>query len=394
VRAIAISAALVVVAGMGVLEVVMHPTGRDRVEALTLFVIMATLAVGATYAVPAIASRVRSLGHTFSAVGIIAAALTAVGVGIGAWRMFLSVHDLHLLAVMLAVVAGLSSVFAVGMARSFRSDLTALRRATAQVAAGDLTARTGVDRADELGATASALDAMIGRLAAAEDRRRDDDAARRSLLAAIGHDLRTPLSALQASVEALEDGLATDAPHYLRSMSHDIAHLRALVDDLFLLARIEAGDLNVDHQPIDLAELADETVEAMAPVAIGRNIELRLEAAGRVPVRGGPEALGRVMRNLVDNAIRYAPARSDVVVRVSNGDGALVEVIDQGPGFDGQLLETAFDRFSRGEPSRNRETGGAGLGLAIARGVVQAHGGEIWAHPGPGGRVAFRLPNP
>jgi signal transduction histidine kinase len=392
VRTTAVAAALVVAAGMVVLEVVMDPAGGDRLEPFVLFALMAILTIAATYAVPAVTARTRSLGHTVAAVGLVAAALIALGVTLGAWRMFLSVHDLHLLGVMLAVVAGLSTVFALGITRSLRTDLAALRRTTDRVAAGDLAARSGVHRSDELGATAAALDLMVERLGAAEEQRRHDDEARRALLAAIGHDLRTPLSALQAAVEALQDGLAADAPRYLRSMSHDIAHLRAVVDDLFLLARIEAGDLTVDRQAVDLAELADETLEAMTPVATGRHVELRLEAAGRVPVQGGPEALGRVMRNLVDNAIRYAPARSDVVVRVSNGDGATVEVIDQGPGFAPGLVATAFERFTRGEPSRSRDTGGAGLGLAIAKGVIEAHGGEIVAHPGPGGRVTIRLP--
>jgi signal transduction histidine kinase len=392
VRATVATALVVVAAGMAALEVVMHPTGRDRVDALVLFAVMAILTVAATVAVPVVTARTRSLGHTVSAVGLVAAGLIALGVTAGAWQMFLSVHDLHLLGVMLGVVAGLSVVFAVGITRSLRRDLAALRRTTDQVAAGDLTARSGVRRADELGATAEALDAMIDRLASAEERRRQDDDARRALLAAIGHDLRTPLSALQAAVEALQDGVATDAHRYLRSMGHDIAHLRAVVDDLFLLARIEAGDIAVDRHVVDLAELADETLEAMTPVATGRHVELHLEANGRVPVRGGPEALGRVMRNLVDNAIRYAPARSHVVVRVANGDAATVEVIDQGPGFDRAVLAGAFERFTRGEPSRNRDTGGAGLGLAIAKGVIEAHGGQIWAHPGPGGRVTFRLP--
>jgi signal transduction histidine kinase len=98
------------------------------------------------------------------------------------------------------------------------------------------------------------------------------------------------------------------------------------------------------------------------------------------------------MRNLVDNAIRHAPASSHVVVRVLNGDGATVEVIDDGPGFESDLLPAAFDTFVRSDPSRNRDTGGAGLGLAIAKGVIEAHGGSIWAAPGPGGRVGFRLP--
>jgi signal transduction histidine kinase len=390
----AAATAAVVLAGMAVLEVVMHPTGSDRIEPLVLFSVMAILTLAAMRAVPVIATRTRSLGHVVSAVGLIAAGLLSIAVAVGAWRMFLSVHDLHLLGVMLGVATGLSVVFAVGITRSLRDDLAALRHTTDQVASGNLAVRSGVTRADELGATAAGLDAMIERLAAAEAKRRRDDQSRRTLLAAIGHDLRTPLSALQAAVEALQDGMATDSPRYLRSMSHDIAHLRALVDDLFLLARIEAGELTVEPEPVDLAELADETIEAMAPVAARRHIELRLEATERVPVHGGPEALSRVMRNLVDNSIRHAPARSHIVVRVLNGDGATVEVLDDGPGFDPTLLPTAFDSFSRAEPSRNRETGGAGLGLAVAKGVVEAHGGQIWAHPGPGGRVTFRLPTP
>jgi signal transduction histidine kinase len=386
------AAALTVAAGMGVLEVVMHPSGTDRLEPLALFTAMAALTIAATRFVPAVAARTRSLSHTVAAVGLIAAGLIALAVAVGAWRMFLSVHDLHLLSVVLGVAASLSVVFAIGVTRSLRDDLTALRRTSDNVSHGDLQARTGVTRNDELGATAAALDAMIEQLADAEELRRHDDHARRALLAAVGHDLRTPLAALQAAIEALQDGLAADPDRYLRSMSHDVAHLRGLVDDLFLLARIEAGELTLEHQPVDLTELADETIEAMEPVARRQHVELRLETAGRVPVLGGPEALGRVMRNLVDNAIRHAPAASHVVVRVLNGDGATVEVIDDGPGFDPELLPAAFDTFARADPSRNRDTGGAGLGLAIAKGVIEAHGGHIWAAPGPGGRVGFQLP--
>ena len=127
-------------------------------------------------------------------------------------------------------------------------------------------------------------------------------------------------------------------------MSHDVDHLRGLVADLFLLARIEAGELTVDRQSVDLTELADETIEAMEPVARAQQVELRLESAGRVPVIGGPEALGRVMRNLVDNAIRYAPESSQVVVRVANGESATVEVLDEGPGFDPDLLAAGSTR--------------------------------------------------
>ena len=286
----------------------MEPGASGRpVEPLVLFAAMAALTIAAIRSRARRRARTRSLGHTVAAVGLVAAGLIALAVAVGAWRMFLSVHDLHLLSVMLAVAAALSIVFAVGVTRTLRDDLAALRRTTDRVTAGDLSARTGVARADELGTTAAAIDTMVEQLDNAERQRGRDDTARRTLLAAIGHDLRTPLSALQAAIEALQDGLAADPDRYLRSMSHDVAHLRALVDDLFLLARIEAGELTIENQPIDLTELADETLEAMEPVARGEDVELRLDADGSVPVRGGPEALGRVMRNLVDNAIRHAP---------------------------------------------------------------------------------------
>jgi signal transduction histidine kinase len=390
-----VAAAVAVVAGgMAALELVMQPAGSDRLEPPALFTAMALVTVAATRWLPRLGARSRSLGRTIAAVGLVAVALIALAVTVGAWRMFLSVHDRDLLGVVLLVAASLGVVFALGVARSVNTDLAALRRTTDQVSAHDLTARTGVARADELGAAAAALDDMIGRLALAERRRRDDDSARRALLAAIGHDLRTPLAALQAAIEALQDGLAVEPERYLRSMSRDVAHLRELVDDLFLLARIEAGELTLERQHLDLAELADETIEAMEPMARLQQVALCLEATGSVPVLGGPEALGRVMRNLVDNAIRHAPASSHVVLRVLDGDGATVEVIDEGPGFDPDLLDGAFDSFTRADPSRSRDTGGAGLGLAIAKGVVEAHGGQIWAAPGPGGRVGFRLPTP
>jgi signal transduction histidine kinase len=335
---------------------------------------------------------VRSLGGTIAAVGVVAVGLIAIAVALGAWRMFLSVHDLHLLAVVLLVGASLAVVFALTVARSLNRDLESLLDTAHRVSRGDLTARTGVVRPDELGAVAAALDELIGRLARADERRRSDDVARRRLLASIGHDLRTPLAALQASIEALQDGLAPEPDRYLRSMGHDVEALRSLVDDLFLLARIETGELAMDRHHVDLAEIADETIEAMEPVARRRHVTLRLETAGRVPVLGGSEALGRVMRNLVDNAIRHAPTDGRVVVRVFNGEGATVEVLDDGPGFAGELVPAAFDSFVRADPARSRDTGGAGLGLAIAKGVVEAHGGQIWASPGPGGRVGFRLP--
>jgi signal transduction histidine kinase len=121
-------------------------------------------------------------------------------------------------------------------------------------------------------------------------------------------------------------------------------------------------------------------------------VELRLDSDGPAVVPAGPEAMSRVLRNLLDNAIRHAPAGTTVRITVGNGEAVTVCVSDEGPGFTAEFVEHAFDTFTRSDPARGRDTGGAGLGLAIARGFVNAFGGEIWADPGPGGRVSFRIP--
>ena len=128
------------------------------------------------------------------------------------------------------------------------------------------------------------------------------------------------------------------------------------------------------------------------PLATSAEVRLELEADQRVVAVGGSEAVSRVLRNLLDNAIRFAPAGSSVVVEVRSDDGPVVRVLDHGPGFDPEFVNEAFERFSRGDPSRERSTGGTGLGLAIARSFIEALNGSIWAEPGPGGCVGFRLP--
>jgi signal transduction histidine kinase len=148
----------------------------------------------------------------------------------------------------------------------------------------------------------------------------------------------------------------------------------------------------VSREPVDLTEIADEAIEALAPVAGERGLQLQLRATTRVRVAGNAAALGRVIRNLIDNAIRHAPAGTTVVVDVSAATEPSVRVIDEGPGFPAGFDEHAFERFTRPDASRQRTTGGAGLGLAIARGLIEAHGGRIWIEAPPGGHVAFQLP--
>ncbi len=198
---------------------------------------------------------------------------------------------------------------------------------------------------------------------------------------------------MQAAVEALQDGVAPDPQAYLRGLSLDLEHLRHLVDDLFLLARIESGRLELSPVGVDIAELADEAVEAVTPVAAMRQVALTVGGPGHVAVRGDPAALGRVLRNLLANAIRHSPESGEVKVLVSrNGSDAITTVVDEGPGFPREMGDSAFERFVRADDSRNRESGGAGLGLAIAKSIIEAHGGNITIEPGPGGRVRFSVP--
>jgi signal transduction histidine kinase len=263
---------------------------------------------------------------------------------------------------------------------------------TSDMADGDLATRTNVTRSDEIGQLAAGIDKMAIRLEEDAAARAHEDERRRQFFAAVGHDLRTPLASAQVAVEALRDGVAADPDRYYASLHRDLGALHSLVDDLFLLARIQSGDMAIEAMPTDLTDVADEAIEIFLPVATKENVELVLDAPTRVVVSTGPEAVSRVMRNLLDNAIRYAPDGSAVTVAVSQNGGASVVVSDEGPGFSPEFVGHAFDSFSRPDADRNRATDGSGLGLAIAKGFVVALDGEIWAEPGPGGRVEFTLP--
>lgn len=390
---LAVIAAIVAAIALVVSEAAMEPDGAERALLYGLFAGVSAVAGLVGWTLISLHRRFGSLRWTLVGVGVAAVAATAAVVGAAAIAMFLSVHDLLLVSAALAFGVGLGTVLAAAVAGPLTADLRRLTTAAHTVAAGDLTVRTDVRRADELGELASSVDAMVARLAALEEERDRDEAARRDLLAAISHDLRTPLAALQAAIEALQDDVGGDPEHYLHSMATEVGLLHSMVDDLFVLARLQAGDLQLERMAVDLTELTDDAVESMVCVAASRNVDLHLEAGTAVAVDGDPQALARVLRNLVDNAIAHAPPHTTVQVRISSDSQfPTVRVEDEGPGFPADFAERAFDPFTRTDDARNRNTGGAGLGLAIARGLVLAHNGHIWVEPGTGGRIAFTLP--
>ena len=381
-----------VVIGLALFEVTMQPTAADRAQLAVIFTVTAAVGLLATTVLPRLARRWTTIRFTVIAVAVTSFLIAATGLIVAAEQMFISGHDLTLLLVVLGFAFVASVGFAVAVAGPLMWDLDRVANAADRVGDGDLTVRSGVRRGDEIGRVAGAFDAMTDALEDAADQRALDEESRRRFFAAVGHDLRTPLASLLAAIEALEDGVAPDPARYLHSMERDVAALSALVDDLFLLSRIDSGSISIASEPVDVTELADEAIEVLRPVANRAGVTLRLEADHRTVVPGGTEAVSRALRNLIENAIRHAPSGSEVVVEVRSATGATVRVLDQGPGFDPGFVDHAFDRFTRADDARSRDTGGSGLGLAIARGFVDALGGEIWAEPGPGGKVAFHLP--
>jgi signal transduction histidine kinase len=326
------------------------------------------------------------LGRRFLVATLAVLGVAVLMIAIAAQTMFINDHDLRLLMWALVPAVLGAALVAVAMARPVARDATRICDAAMRVADGDLSARTGVTRRDELGEAAAMFDVMVDRLGAVERERS-------LMLSSISHDLRTPLTALRASVEAIRDGVAADPDMYLSGMERQVRALSALVDDLQLHSRLVSGTVELQRIRLDLRELADEAMETLRPIAEVRNVALLLEARQRVLVEADGSQLARVIRNLLENAIRHAPDDSVVLVQIEEHDHvATMRVVDEGPGFPIGFRDRAFEPFTRADPARDTRTGTAGLGLSIARGIVTAHGGSIGVGDGPGGVVEIALP--
>jgi signal transduction histidine kinase len=238
--------------------------------------------------------------------------------------------------------------------------------------------------------------ALVVRLAMQERSRREVEEMRRQLVAAASHDLRTPLASLRLLVEAIEDGVATGETRdrYLAEIRTHVGVLSDLIDDLFELSRIEAGEISWTMRQVELNDLIGETVAAMRAPAEERGVRLAADLPPQeVLADADAEKVQRVLFNLIQNAIRHTPADGSVTVRARTrgGGGVEVEVADDGEGIPPGDGERVFEPFYRGDAARGED--GAGLGLAISRAIVEAHGGRIWLEPGePGTRVRFTLP--
>jgi signal transduction histidine kinase len=299
---------------------------------------------------------------------------------------------------LLVACAVFSVTFGAAVADRMTVAVEHLSAGAREVAQGNFATRVEVDSNDELADLAQSFNEMVAHVNHAAEMRFRAEASRRELVAAVSHDLRTPLTAIRAMLEALSDGVVDDPAtvrRYHDTMRAQIEHLSRLIDDLFELSQIDAGGPRLDVQRVELGTIVGDAVESFAMSAATSQNGLRLELVDHALVEVEPVKISRVVNNLIENAIRFAPSGTAVDVRVKRlGDIVRVSVRDRGEGIDETDLPYLFDRFYRGEKSRSREFGGAGLGLAIARGIIEAHGGSIEArnHHEGGAVFSFNLP--
>jgi len=294
-----------------------------------------------------------------------------------------------LAAVILASVAGTM------IARRIARPMHALAKASVAVSGGDLTQQVTLENSiNELNDLGKAFNRMTESL-------RRSDQAKNAFVADVNHELRTPLTVIKGTLETLEDGAMDDAEGrgpLLASMQRETDRLIRLVNDLLVLTRADAGTLNLRLQPLDLGEMVHTRCEHLAPLAARRQVKFAMavdEASSPPCVLGDADRIAQVLDNLLDNAIRYTPMGSTVTIDVrQNGPVCECAVHDRGPGIPEKDLPMIFERFYRADASRNRQTGGAGLGLAIARALVTAQGGCIGAESveGEGTTIRFSLP--
>jgi signal transduction histidine kinase len=300
-------------------------------------------------------------------------ALIVGAVGITVFVFWFGVRILGLWPSVSGVFAAIVALLFVRfLARGLTTPLREMAEATQAMARGDYSRRVSDTSRDEIGRLARSFNQMAAELA-------ETDRVRRDLVANVSHELRTPLTALQATLENLVDGVAAADPETLRTMLAQVERLGRLVTQLLDLSRLEAGTVPLDRHDFAVAPVLAHAVreqELHAPgVVIGMTVEEEDLAAD-----GDPERVHQVVANLLENAVRHSPAGGAVEVRARRSDtGVTIEIIDEGPGIPDQEASRVFERFYRADSARAASDGGAGLGLAIARWIVDLHGGEI--HP-------------
>jgi two-component system, OmpR family, sensor histidine kinase BaeS len=395
-RTTALGLAVVVLGSIVLAEWMLAPiTDADRVRFLFILGGPALVAFALVPLLRRLVNRRASVIGTAILMGSSALTIGAVTSSAASNAMFLSDHDYRLFLVMIVLSSGITVVVGASLASPLARDIRALGAVADRVSGGDLTVRSGLRRADELGRSAAALDAMVLSLhdaATARDRQRLDQ---QQMLASLGHDLRTPLSAVRAAVEGLQDRIDDQPDRLLGVIAHQVDVVDSLLDRLVEWARLGSGATTLAAlERISVAELVDECIESMRPLATQHGVRMECSTTGPAVADIDPIAVARVIRNLVDNAVEHSPDGGTVACAVAEYDSWVeVAITDDGPGFSDDLSATAFDPFVRGDDARSPGRAHAGLGLSICQAIVNAHGGTISIRrPARGAQIMVRLP--
>jgi signal transduction histidine kinase len=388
-------------------QLLIDPPASDlRALALYLALSGAATIVGGAIAMRLLDRRARSFGIQTKSVlaALTGTAVALLNILIVARLMFVSTsHDLRLLVALVAFSTIVTVFFALWVASAMASRLHAIAAVVRRLAEGRYDERAVAAGGDEVAALAADVNALAARLATVEQERAALDAERRELTASISHDLRTPLASLSAMVEALDDEVVADRAEvrrYYVTMRREIERLSRMIDTLFELAQIDAGALRLNLQPVALEEIAAEVVDAMRAQAQRAAITIEAETTGDLPpLMLDGARIERAIANLVRNALEHTPPEGRIVVRVERGPSSIVLTVrDTGEGIAPEDLPHIWRRFYRGDKSRTRHgdrAEGAGLGLAITRGIIESHAGTIEAsstvHSGTTMRVHIPL---
>jgi two-component system sensor histidine kinase BaeS len=287
------------------------------------------------------------------------------------------------------IAVGVALLLSVLLITQILSPLRRLTRATERIAQGDLPESVRLHSRDEFGQLGDSFNQMVANL-------RRSEALRQTMTADIAHELRTPVTIIQGTLEALLDGVYEPTAETVAPIYEETLHLGRLIDDLRDLALAEAGELHLDEESVDLEALIRQVAET-AMTSSEATPALHIQVRSAVPrITADPKRLRQVLANLLSNALRYTPPNGEIrIVLRRVGGEAEVRLSDTGPGISEEDLPHLFERFYRGDPARNRE-GGSGLGLAIVKQWVEAHGGRIWVENAANGGAQFtvRLPLP
>lgn len=341
--------------------------------------------------------RQRVLATHLFVVALGAIAATAAGVGVAAWAMFLSQHDLGVLAVVLVLSVSVAASATWTLGRRFGRSVEVIGDQIDALGGADVVRPQARLVTAELQRLSDVLVATHDQLVAARDRAARLEASRRELVAWVSHDLRSPIGAVRAMAEALEDGVVSEPAEvaaYERAIRQETERLGRLVDDLFELSRIEAGAPTTDVPFVPLHELVAEVVDAAASRAEAHGVALRADLVDVGPELVVAADLRRALDNVIDNAIRHTPPGGTVRASASaDGSGLVLVIGDECGGIPSADLGRVFDVAFRGDESRSRDTGGGGLGLAIAKGLLEARAGAISVRNRAGGcEFTVRVP--